>query len=110
MNDTKNQIIEFASFTLAESSDESALVAASDALHTEFLSQQNGFIRRDLVKLSDGKWADVVYWESRESVEKAMQNAPANPAALRYFQLMDNNGQNDPSGGIMLLSIAKSYS
>lgn len=110
MNKTKNYVIEFSPFTLAEGVDESALVAASDALQAEFLSRQKGFIRRDLVKMADGKWADIAYWENRESVEQAVQNAPDNPAALKYFELMANTVHNDPSAGVMLLSVAKSYS
>jgi hypothetical protein len=47
----------------------------------EFLSKQKGFIKRDLARVADGQWADVIYWESRESVEQTMQNAPENPAA-----------------------------
>lgn len=109
MTHTNGQIIEFAPFTLAEGVDEPTLFAASDALQTEFLSRQSGFIRRDLLKAGDHKWADVIYWDSRESVEHAMQQASNNPAALQYFQLMENTGQEDTSGGMMLLSIAKSY-
>jgi len=105
-----NRTIEFAFFTLAEGVDESILIAASDALQKEFLSQQRGFIKRDLVRVADNKWADVIYWESRESVEQAMQTAPKNPAALRYFQLMANTEHSDPSAEIMLMSVAKSYS
>jgi hypothetical protein len=110
MNSTKKRIIEFAPFQLVEGVDESTLLAASDALQAEFLSQQKGFIKRDLVKNGDGKWADIAYWEDRESVEQAMQNAPANPAALRYFQLMANAEKADASADVMLLHIAKSYS
>ncbi len=110
MNDTKNYVIEFASFTLAEGVDESMLMTASDALHTEFLLRQKGFIKRELVRLGDGKWADVLYWDSKESVERAMQEAPQNPAALRYFQLMANTGQDDPAAAMMLMSVVRSYS
>jgi len=110
MNKSKNHVIEFALFTLAEGVDESTLVAASDALQAEFLIRQKGFIQRDLVRAGDGKWADIIYWENRESVEQAMQTAPNNPAALRYFQLMANTGENDPSAANTLLSVAKSYS
>ena len=109
MKHINGQIIEFAPFTLVEGVDESTLFAASDALQTEFLSRQKGFIRRDLLKAGNGKWADVIYWDSRESVEHAMQQAPYNPAALHYFQLMANPGQEDANGGMLLLSIAKSY-
>ncbi|HSL29229.1 MAG TPA: hypothetical protein VK900_08535 [Anaerolineales bacterium] len=109
MKHANGQIIELAPFTLAEGVDEQTLFAASDALQTEFLSQQSGFIRRDLLNAGDGKWADVIYWNSRESVEHAMQQAPSNRAALQYFQLMADTSQDDSSGGMMLLSIAKSY-
>ena len=110
MNNTKHQIIEFAPFKLAEGVDEPTFIAASDALQEAFLSQQKGFIRRELVHSIDGTWADIAYWESRESVEQAMQTALDNPAALRYFQLMANNGQSENGGQVMLMSVAKSYS
>jgi hypothetical protein len=110
VNNKRNHIIEFAPFTLAEGVDESTLMAASDALQTEFLNQQKGFIKRDLVRIADSKWADVLYWETRESVEKALQEAPNNQAALNYFQLMANVDQEDPNTVMMLLSIVKSYS
>jgi hypothetical protein len=110
MNNTKNKIIEFASFTLAPGVDESTLLAASDALQAEFLSHQKGFIRRDLVEVGNGKWADILYWDSRESVEHALQKASNHPAALRYFQLMDNPENNDAASGMILMDITKSYS
>lgn len=109
MNDMNSHIIEFASFTLADGVDEVALFAASDALQAEFLSRQKGFLRRDLVQVGDGKWADVLYWDSRASVEQALQRAHEYPAALRYFQLMAETGQNDPGAGMMLLDIVRSY-
>lgn len=109
MNNKNSQSIEFAPFTLAKGVDEPTLIAASDALQNEFLNQQEGFIKRHLVRARDGRWADIIYWESRESVERAMQTAPTNPAALRYFQLMANTGENDPSAENTLLSVTKSY-
>lgn len=108
MNNQNNPTIEFAPFALAEGVDEATLFAAADALHKEFLSRQKGFIRRDLVRVADGRWADVIYWESRESVEQAMQTAPQNPAALRYFQLMADTGETDAANTLM--SVARSYS
>lgn len=110
MNKKNNHIIEFAPFTLVEGVDESALIAAADELQKEFLSQQKGFIKRDLVRGADSKWADIIYWESKDSVEQAMENAPNNPAALKYFQLMVPPNEGDPSAMNMFLSVAKSYS
>lgn len=86
------------------------LMTASDALQAGFLKQQKGFIKRDLVRIGDAKWADILYWDSKESVERAMQEAPQNPAAIRYFQLMANTGQGDPTTAMMFMSVVKSYS
>ncbi len=108
MNPNTNHTIEFAHFTLAEGLDETTLFAAADSLQKEFLSRQKGFIKRDLVRLADGKWADIIHWESRESVDQAMQSAPENPAALRYFQLMADTGEADVANTLM--SVARSYS
>ena len=110
MSKTQNPVIEFAPFTLAEEVDESTLMAASDALQAEFLNQQKGFLKRDLVQIADNKWADVLYWDSKESVERAMQEAPQNPAALNYFQLMDNAGKDDPTAAMMFMRVVRSYS
>ncbi len=110
MKNQNNHTIEFASFTLAEGVDEATLLDAADALQKDFLSRQPGFLKRDLVKAADRQWADVIYWENRESVEQAMQQAPRNPAALRYFQLMANTGESDPSAGLMLMGVVRSYS
>jgi len=110
MNDKNHRTIELASFTLAEGVEEETLMAVSDALNADFLSRQPGFLKRDLVKVADRQWADVIYWESRESVEQAMQHATQNPAALQYFQLMANTGESDPSAEPMLMSVVRSYS
>jgi hypothetical protein len=110
MDNTNHHVIEFAAFRLVEGVDESALLLASDALQAEFFSQQQGFLRRDLVRTADGTWADVAYWDSVESVQQAMQNAHNNPAAVKYFELMADTQQSDFSSGMMLLSIIKSYS
>jgi hypothetical protein len=109
MNSTKNYMIEFAPFTLAEGVDESTLMAASDALQAEFLIQQKGFLKRDLARIADGRWADVLYWDSRESMEQAMQEAANHSAARRYFQLMVSADQNDPTAAMMFLRVVKSY-
>jgi len=108
MNNEHNPTIEFAPFMLAEGVDEATLIAAADDLQKEFLSLQKGFIKRDLVRLADGRWADVIYWEGRESVEQAMQTAHENPAAIRYFELMADSGETDVANTLM--SITRSYS
>lgn len=105
-----NQVIEWASFRLAEGASEAALIAASDAMQEGFLKQQKGFVKRELVKAADGQWADVVYWDSFSSAEQAMQEAMTNPACFKYFELMTGVNHDDPAVGVMHLSVLKSYS
>lgn len=106
----KNQVIELASFRLKDSADEAALMAASDAMQEGFLKQQKGFVRRDLVKGADGQWADVVYWDSQESVDAAVQEAMNNPACFKYFELIQGVDHENVAEGVMHLRVLKSYS
>ncbi len=107
---SKNQVIEWAPFKLAEGVDAAALLAASDVMQQGFLIQQKGFVRRDLVKTADGQWVDVVHWDSHQNAEQAMQEAMNNPVCFKYFELMVGVDHNDPSMGVMHLRVMKSYS
>jgi len=101
--------IEWAPFTLAEGVDEAALLAASEVLQHDFLSNQTGFLHRELLKGSDGLWVDVISWESRAAVKQAMANAQTNPVCQRYFTLMVPPSGDDPSGGISLFDLVQRY-
>lgn len=105
----KNQVIEWAPFKLAEGVDEAALLTASEALQTGFISKQKGFIKRELVKTTDGQWMDVIHWDSAENAEQAMQNAAENPICFKYFELMVGTDHNDLSMSVMHLRVMKSY-
>jgi hypothetical protein len=52
--------IEWAPFRLADGIDETTLLTASEALQREFISQQRGFIRRELLKGQANQWFDPV--------------------------------------------------
>ena len=80
--------IEWAPFTLAEGVDETRLLAASDMLQREFVSQQRGFIRRELLKGQARGWVDLVYWDSLSAAEEAARNAMNSPVCQTYFALM----------------------
>ena len=107
-NPTQNVIVEWAPFELAEGVDEATLLAASEALQTGFLSQQRGFIHRELLKGQANQWADAVYWNSLEEAEQAAQNAANSPICYRYFTLMDAD-HTDPGAGVLHFQRVKSY-
>jgi hypothetical protein len=80
--------IERAPFTLAEGVDETRLLAASDVLQREFVSQQRGFVWRGLLKGQARGWVDLVYWDSLSAAEEATRNAMNSPVCQNYFALI----------------------
>jgi len=106
---SKKVTVEWAPFQLAEAVDEATLLAASEALQSEFVSQQSGFIKRELVKAKDNQWVDIVYWNSLEEAEQASRNAMNSPVCLKYFELMVGADPADPSAGVMHLEVVKTY-
>lgn len=101
--------IEWAPFTLAAGVDETALLAASEALQRDFLGKQRGFLHRELLKGSDGQWVDIIYWESRDAVRQAMANTQTSLVCQRYFTLIVPPSEDDPSGGISLFDLVRRY-
>jgi hypothetical protein len=101
--------IEWAPFTLAEGVDEATLLAASEALQREFLSQQPGFVRRELLRGSSNQWVDLVYWASQDAAEAAMQNVVGSAVCHRYFALMAGTDANEPGAGVLHLAQVAQY-
>ena len=89
MNETANTItIEWAPFEVADNvSDEQFLEAAAE-LETNFLQQQDGYLKRELLRGEGKQWVDLVYWSSPETAAEAVQAANASEACLQYFSLM----------------------
>jgi hypothetical protein len=106
---SKKLTIEWAPFQLVEGVDEATLLAASEALQSEFVSRQSGFIRRDLVKTKENHWVDIVYWNSPEAAEQAVQNAANSPVCFKYFSLMAGADHADPGAGVTHLEVVKTY-
>jgi hypothetical protein len=104
----KNAVIEWAPFTLVEGIDEEKLLQASQALQTDFLSKQKGFLGRELLKGKGNDWVDLVYWENREAAEQASQNAANSPVCYAYFQLMGADHA-EPGAGVMHFEQVKTY-
>jgi heme-degrading monooxygenase HmoA len=83
-----NEIIEWAEFKLNEGVTEPELLAASRDLQHQFLNQQKGYIRRDLVQLGNRQYADLVVWESKECADSAMAIAAQHHACQAYFAMI----------------------
>jgi heme-degrading monooxygenase HmoA len=79
---------EWAEFTLKPYATDAGLLEASAAMQRDFLDQQPGFISRQLLKLADRHYADLVTWRSQEAAHEAMGNAKHFAACGAYFGLM----------------------
>jgi hypothetical protein len=103
-------VIELAPFRLRDGVTEAALLAAADAIQRDFLARQPGFVRRDLARGEDGRWADVVYWADGASAAAAMAAAMASPSCGAYFALMlGANGGDDPGEALLHLRRVRAY-
>ncbi|MEM7463371.1 MAG: antibiotic biosynthesis monooxygenase [Pseudomonadota bacterium] len=93
------QVIEMAEIKLAKGKTEADLIAGAEQMREGFLSQQPGFVSHDLVSMGDGKYADIVRWESDEKAREAMGNAESSSACASYFTLMEFDPE-DPHDGV----------
>jgi heme-degrading monooxygenase HmoA len=100
-------VIEWAAFALKPGVAESALMEASRRLQEEFLDQQPGYLRRELVKEADGQYADLVWWSSLAAAEAAMAKTATSAACACYFDLIEIDLENPAAGVKHLRSMAQ---
>jgi len=81
-------VIEYAPFELQDGVTENDLLQASAALQTNFVEKQKGFVRRELVKVKDRHYADIVYWLSKADADSAVTHSQTSAACAQYFGLM----------------------
>nr|WP_299389025.1 hypothetical protein [Allomuricauda sp.] len=105
----KHQIMEWAPFTIKEGVTKTELLEASKALQTDFLQNQKGFVRRELLIQSDHNYIDLVQWETMEAARDAMNNAKESPACFAYFSLMKEASQEQPEQGVFHYQVEASY-
>jgi hypothetical protein len=96
-------VVEFAPFTLAEGVPEHVLLAASQRLEDDVLTKLPGYRGRAPVRKSERAWADLVFWQDRETADHAVKVAAGSEIAAAYFALMD------PSGGITHFAVIRTY-
>jgi hypothetical protein len=107
MQTNSQQAIEVVHFTSNKEVTDSQLIdAAQNMLST--LQSWDGFIKRELVKVSDKKWIDVVYWKDNKVAMTAQENAMKSEICLAYFSLMTVGEEQMYHGNVVLSHKAKS--
>ena len=82
------QTIEIATICLAPGRTEGDLIAASNRFQEQFLSHQPGFLRRELARMGEGTYIDLVHWRSMEEAQAVAAKIEASEACQTYFALM----------------------
>jgi len=81
--------VEMAKIKLLAGKSEAELVAASEQFQREFLNKQPGFLRRELLRLDEGNYLDLVHWRSAADANAVMEHIMTSPSCLAYFAVMD---------------------
>lgn len=102
-------VIEWAPFRLADGVSEAALLEASEALQREFLQHQPGFLRRELLRGTDGEWVDLVAWKDRQSADAVMDAVRTSGVCHAYFRLMAGGDTMDPGEGVLHVQRVRVY-
>lgn len=104
------QIIELAPFTLKEGFDQGKLLLLSKELEENFLTHQQGYLKRVLLQKTEREFMDMVYWNSIEEAKTAMDNAMKSETCANYFSCMAEPESEDPSSAVQHFSLLESYS
>ena len=85
--------IALAPFELKPGVSEGGLLTASDRFQQEFACNQDGIIRRVLVKDGDGGgYADFVFFRDLESIDRVIEAEQNSDVCAAFFSIMDGDG------------------
>ncbi len=82
--------IALAPFKLKPGVSEEELLQASEEFQTEFVENQEGIVRRLLVRDGGGGYADLVFFESEEAMVKVLEAEQGNEVCARFSSIMDD--------------------
>jgi hypothetical protein len=74
---------------LAAGKTEEDLLEASSRFQENFVSQQQGVLRRELLRTSEGEYLDIVQFKSKDDAEKVMEAERTSPVCMDFFSVMD---------------------
>ncbi len=83
-----NKTVEAVTFNLVAGGDPSAFVAANGKVN-EWLRKQPGFLTRELSRLEDGSWLDIVHWKSTNDAKQAAERIMAELGDCECMRMID---------------------
>ena len=85
---TEITTVELTSFKLIEGVDEDKFIEVANKMQSSFLNDQEGFVKRTLVKGENG-WTDIVYWKDHQSMQNAMKKAESSAEVAPFMQMIN---------------------
>ena len=86
----KNATVKVIEYKLVPGVSEQKFLETSAALTPE-LAKLRGFIKRELHKGGNGRWRDVVYWQSRKDADQSELDIPNIPACVKCIAMMNHD-------------------
>ena len=84
--------IALAAFTLRAGVSEEALLIASDDFERSFVKEQDGILRRILVRDGEGGYADIVFFEDAAALDRVVEAEQSSEACAGFFAIMEDDG------------------
>lgn len=107
MNDSP--FVMLAPIRLKAGIDEAALVTASDMLEANFVSKQQGILKRLLLRAKDGSYADLVSFASKAAADLVLEAEATSQDCLEFFKIMQAPDENLPDMGVLSFEHVKTY-
>ena len=82
-------VIDLVQFRLAGGMNEETFLKLSDAAQTAFFEKADGHLGRELTKIKDGSWVDIIRWETAEKADKAPEEFSKNTDCLNLIHACD---------------------
>ncbi len=101
--------VEWAPFITAAGVNDQQLVKAANAVNSKFLSRQNGFLSRELVKKSATEYADIIHWKTKADAVAAGEKVNNCMPCGQYFSLMDMKASAKAGAGFSHYVILKKW-
>lgn len=78
-----------APIVLAKGKTERDLLEASDLFQKNFVANEPGVLRRELVRKPDGTYLDIVQFRSAADLADVMKREMESPLCVEFFAVMD---------------------
>jgi len=82
-------IVEVAVFNLNEGVTDQSFIAEAEKVQESFLTNQKGYLDRELLKDENGQWFDILHWASMEEAQTAARVMMQESSCQPFIQMID---------------------